>query len=119
MNNGNGTFSKKPLPVEAQFSPVYAISINDFDGDSHQDILLGGNFYQAKPEVGRYDASYGLLLKGNGSGDFKPVLAKDSGFKLKGQARSFSLLSVKNESILMVANNNDQAQIFTIQKRKN
>ncbi|MEY3321945.1 MAG: hypothetical protein RLZZ417_1528 [Bacteroidota bacterium] len=119
LNTGKGTFIKKPLPVEAQFSPVYAISINDFDGDSHQDILLGGNFYQAKPEVGRYDASYGLFLKGNGSGEFKPVLAKDSGFKLKGQTRGFSLLSVKNESILLVANNNDQAQIFTIQKRKN
>ena len=119
LNTGKGTFIKKPLPVEAQFSPVYAISINDFDGDSHQDILLGGNFYQAKPEVGRYDASYGLFLKGNGSGDFKPVLAKDSGFKLKGQTRGFSLLSVKNESILIVANNNDQAQTFTIQKRKN
>ena len=119
LNTGKGTFIKKTLPVEAQFSPVYAISINDFDGDSHQDILLGGNFYQAKPEVGRYDASYGLFLKGNGSGDFKPVLAKDSGFKLKGQTRGFSLLSVKNESILIVANNNDQAQTFTIQKRKN
>ena len=119
LNTGKGTFIKKPLPVEAQFSPVYAISINDFDGDSHQDILLGGNLYQAKPEVGRYDASYGLFLKGNGSGDFKPVLAKDSGFKLKGQTRGFSLLSVKNESILIVANNNDQAQTFTIQKRKN
>ena len=119
LNTGKGTFIKKPLPVEAQFSPVYAISINDFDGDSRQDILLGGNFYQAKPEVGRYDASYGLFLKGNGSGDFKSVLAKDSGFKLKGQTRGFSLLSVKNESILIVANNNDQAQTFTIQKRKN
>ena len=119
LNTGKGTFIKKQLPVEAQFSPVYAISINDFDGDSHQDILLGGNLYQAKPEVGRYDASYGLFLKGNGSGDFKSVLAKDSGFKLKGQTRGFSLLSVKNESILIVANNNDQAQTFTIQKRKN
>jgi hypothetical protein len=119
LNTGKGTFIKKQLPVEAQFSPVYAISINDFDGDSHQDILLGGNLYQAKPEVGRYDASYGLFLKGNGSGDFKPVLAKDSGFKLKGQTRGFSLLSVKNESILIVANNNEQAQTFTIQKGKN
>jgi len=119
LNTGKGTFIKKTLPVEAQFSPVYAISINDFDGDSHQDILLGGNLYQAKPEVGRYDASYGLFLKGNGFGDFKPVLAKDSGLKLKGQTRGFSLLTVKNESILIVANNNEQAHTFTIRKGKN
>ena len=118
LNTGKGTFIKKTLPVEAQFSPVYAISINDFDGDSHQDILLGGNFYQAKPEVGRYDASYGLFLKGNGSGDFKPVLAKDSGLKLKGQTRGFSMVSVNNKTVLIAANNNEQAQTFTIQKGK-
>jgi hypothetical protein len=119
LNTGKGSFTKIPLPVEAQFSPVYAISINDFDGDNQLDILLGGNLYQSKPEVGRYDASYGLYLKGNGKGDFKPILAKDSGFKLKGQARGFSMVSVNNKPVLIVANNNEQAQTFTIQKEKN
>lgn len=119
LNTGKGSFTKIHLPVEAQFSPVYAISINDFDGDNQLDILLGGNLYQSKPEVGRYDASYGLYLKGNGKGDFKPILAKDSGFKLKGQARGFSMVSVNNKPVLIVANNNEQAQTFTIQKEKN
>jgi hypothetical protein len=119
LNTGKGSFTKIPLTVEAQFSPVYAISINDFDGDNQLDILLGGNLYQSKPEVGRYDASYGLYLKGNGKGDFEPILAKDSGFKLKGQARGFSMVSVNNKPVLIVANNNEQAQTFTIQKEKN
>ena len=119
LNTGKGSFTKIPLPVEAQFSPVYAISINDFDGDNQLDILLGGNLYQSKPEVGRYDASYGLYLKGNGKGNFKSVSSKDSGFKLKGQARGFSMVTVNNKPVLMVANNNDQAQTFTIQKEKN
>jgi len=119
LNTGKGSFTKIPLPVEAQFSPVYAISINDFDGDNQLDILLGGNLYQSKPEVGRYDASYGLYLKGNGKGNFKSVSSKDSGFKLKGQARGFSMVTVNNKPVLMVANNNEQAQAFTIQKEKN
>jgi hypothetical protein len=119
MNNGNGTFSKKPLPVEAQFSPVYAISASDFDGDGHQDLLLGGNLYQAKPEIGRYDASYGLFLKGDGKGAFKSIPAKDSGFRLNGQTRAFSWISVKNNPMLIVANNSNQAQTFTLNKRKN
>ena len=102
LNTGKGSFTKIPLPVEAQFSPVYAISINDFDGDNQLDILLGGNLYQSKPEVGRYDASYGLYLKGNGKGNFKSVSSKDSGFKLKGQARGFSMVTVNNKPVLMV-----------------
>ena len=73
MNNKNGTFTLKPLPVEAQFSTVSGISVSDYDGDGKADILLGGNFYQSKPEVGIYDASYGLLLKGDGKGNFKAL----------------------------------------------
>jgi len=118
LNTGKGQFTKSTIPVEAQFSPVYAISINDFDDDGHQDILLGGNLYQTKPEVGRYDASYGLFLKGDGSGHFKALSAKDSGFRLKGQTRGFSIVSVKDKSILVAANNNDQAQTFIIKEKK-
>ena len=68
INNRNGTFTIKPLPTEAQLSPVNGITVNDYDGDGKADILLGGNFYQSKPEAGIYDASYGLLLKGDGKG---------------------------------------------------
>ena len=64
INNGNGSLTLRPLPVEAQFSPVYAISIDDYDDDGIKDILLAGNLFNAKPETGRYDASYGTFLKG-------------------------------------------------------
>ncbi|NJN26040.1 MAG: VCBS repeat-containing protein [Cyclobacteriaceae bacterium] len=33
INNGDGTFTLKALPLEAQLSPVYAISIDDYDKD--------------------------------------------------------------------------------------
>ena len=66
--NNNGKFKFHALPIEAQFAPVYAIEIFDFDKDGNQDILLGGNFHRAKPEVGSYDGSHGLFLKGNGKG---------------------------------------------------
>jgi len=46
-NNGQGRFSLDRLPTQAQFAPVYAILIDDFDNDQYPDILLGGNFYRA------------------------------------------------------------------------
>src|SRR5450756_424976 len=73
INTGNGTFQLTPLPMEAQFSPVYAIIADDFDHDGICDILIGGNQYRAKPETGINDASYGLFLKGNKDGTWKSV----------------------------------------------
>lgn len=74
FNNKNGTFTGKALPVQAQLSPMYGIATEDFDKDSNVDISMGGNFYQGQPQVGIYDASYGVLLKGNGKGDFLDYL---------------------------------------------
>ncbi|MEO6720143.1 MAG: hypothetical protein ABIN67_07240, partial [Ferruginibacter sp.] len=95
-----------------QFSTVYGISVKDYDGDGKQDILLGGNFYQGKPEVGIYDASYGLLLKGDGKGNFIAVNERQSGFFLKGAVRDIISIKSKNRSLVIVARNNDQIKIF-------
>ncbi|MBC7628768.1 VCBS repeat-containing protein, partial [Ferruginibacter sp.] len=112
LNNRNGTFTLKPLPTEAQFSTVSGIAVSDYDGDGKQDILLGGNFYQSKPEVGIYDASYGLLLKGDGKGNFKAMHANKSGFFLKGAVRDIITIKSKKKDLVIVARNNDQPKIF-------
>jgi hypothetical protein len=70
INNKNGTFTSKSLPIQAQLSSMYGIAAEDFDKDGNTDILMGGNFYQSKPETGIYDASYGTMLKGDGKGNF-------------------------------------------------
>ena len=37
---------------------------------------------------GKYDANYGLLLKGDGKGQFVSIPQRQSGFNLKGDIRS-------------------------------
>lgn len=111
MNNGNGTFRKMNLPKEAQISPVYAILVDDVDGDSHVDILLGGNLYRAKPETGIYDASYGVLLRGDGRGGFTSIPATVSGLSVKGEIRAFTKI-MKKGRILMIAINNTRMRFF-------
>ncbi|HCZ36544.1 MAG TPA: hypothetical protein DHV26_11535, partial [Cytophagales bacterium] len=85
--NSGKSFELKKLPTEAQFAPIYAISISDIDGDEIMDLVVGGNLYKAKPEAGRYDASNGLLLKGTGAGNFKALSAGQSGLFLDGEVR--------------------------------
>jgi hypothetical protein len=104
----------KDLPLEAQFSPIYAIMIHDFNNDDNADILTGGNFYRAKPEAGKYDASYGCLLIGDGKGNFDFMPNRIAGLTVKGEIRDFEI--IEDNNILIVAKNNDYVEIFKYQE---
>ncbi len=112
LNDGKGNFTPVPLPLEAQLSPVYAILPQDFDGDGKMDLLLGGNLYNVKPEMGRYDASFGCLLKGRGDGTFEYIPPKVSGLRLVGQVRDFAVVKSGGQRLLLVARNDAEMQVF-------
>jgi hypothetical protein len=119
INNGNGTFTLRPLPVEAQFAPVYAALADDFDGDGRTDLLLAGNFYGVPPIQGRYDASYGLLLHGTGDGAFRSVDMETSGVAIDGQVRHMKLLRRANgERLIVIARNDNTLQILRANSSK-
>ena len=107
-NDAQGHFVLQPLPVEAQLSPVQAAVADDFDGDGRIDLLLGGNFYGVPPIQGRYDASYGLLLRGTGDGRFAAVDMTRSGVEITGQVRRMRSLRTANGRIVAVARNADR-----------
>ncbi len=110
MNEGASGFRLRSLPTEAQFSPTFGISIHDFNRDGKPDILIGGNFYRSKPEAGKYDASYGCLLIGDGRGNFDFMPNRISGLSTKGEIRDFELIEDRN--ILIVVKNNDFIEVF-------
>jgi hypothetical protein len=113
LNRGNGTFDLRPLPVEAQFAPIYASLAGDFDRDGHIDLLVAGNVYGVPPIRGRYDASYGLLLRGDGQGAFEPVELEASGLVIEGQVRHMAWLRrAPGERLIVVARNGDRLQIL-------
>ncbi len=84
--NEEGQFRRESLPTEAQISPVQAIRIQDINSDGYPDLLLGGNFLGAKPEVGQYSASYGVLLM-NQRGEWKEIRPSESGLSVIGEIR--------------------------------
>jgi hypothetical protein len=117
INDGTGHFTRKPLPVEVQFSPVFAADIADYNSDGNPDILLGGNLYNVKPEVGRYDASYGSFLAGDGKGGFSYIPPKVTGFRLDGEIRDIMEVTTPTGKILVIARSNDQLQVFKVLSR--
>ena len=113
LNNGDGTFRLQPLPVEAQFAPVYASLAADFNGDGHTDLLLAGNFYGVPPVLGRYDASYGLLLSGRGDGRFTAVDMEQSHLVIDGEVRHLGLVRrADGGRLIVVARNDAKLQIL-------
>ncbi len=117
FNDGRGKFSLKHLPVEAQFSDIYGIELTDFNQDGNQDILLGGNLFKAKPEVGRYDASYGLYLEGDGKGGFTSVNSRESGIRIEGEVRDIITIQVGQKTVTLVARNNSSIMAYTNNKK--
>jgi hypothetical protein len=106
-SNAKGSLFEIPLPVEAQFSPVYTITTLDFDHDGKPDLLLCGNLNQARIRFGKYDANYGILLKGDGSGHYTYIPQSTSGFHLTGDVRS--VIQVNKTLIFGISQNEIKA----------
>jgi hypothetical protein len=111
-NNGKGNFTMSPLPIMAQISPVFGILVTDLNGDGIKDIFLGGNFYGLKPEVGRYDASYGITFLGNSKHQFNYIKPSSSGLFIRGEVRDVKQIITKKGNYILMARNNDSLQIF-------
>ena len=116
-NRGGGAFALRALPVEAQFAPVYALLPGDFDEDGRTDLLLGGNFYGVKPALGRYDASYGLFLRGTDEG-FISVPPPTSTLWLTGEVRAVRRLRQAGGATLLLVARND-ASLRAVRVRPN
>lgn len=114
LNDGIGNFKFEALPIEAQYAPMYAISVFDYDSDGHVDIILGGNQYRVKPEMGKYDASYGVFLKGDGTGKFRSLSENKSGLLLNGEIRDLGHIKIGNSIFLIALRNNDSPLFFRI-----
>ena len=116
--NDNGKYSKKDLDMQAQISPVNAIVIEDLNGDGNKDLIISGNNFDTEVETQRYDAGIGMILLGNGKGDFKSVPGYLSGFFASGNTKDMIICPVGSSKTqyLMLANNNSAPEIFKINK---
>jgi len=114
LENKDGQFALHRLPVEAQYAPVYGIVAADMNGDGNKDILLTGSNTWTRVKFGRYTANHGVLLVGNGKGNFNYISQEESGLKIKGNIRSALLVS-ENKIVLGV--NDEPALLLNINKK--
>ena len=115
-NKGDGTFSHKPLPFQAQMAPMCAITILDINGDGNNEIIAGGNSNSHFYDQGNISASRGWVFSGNGKSDFQLIPPSTSGFSTMGEIRRTKVITLKNsgKKLLLVAKNNGVLETFEL-----
>ena len=107
-----------PLPPEAQVSALNGMLADDFDEDGNLDVLISGNDYGTDISVGRYDALNGLMLKGNGSGQFAPLSILQSGIYIPGNGKALvKLAGSKGNYLVAASQNGDALKMFELNKK--
>ena len=99
------------MPQEAQYSPIYALSVSDFDNDGIQDVIAGGNQYLVKPQFGRYDASHGWFFKGI-LDDEKFTLSSGTALNVDGQIRDIGFTVFNGTKYILFAKYDDDLEIY-------
>src|SRR5439155_5496064 len=97
-----------------QFAPAFSVDVADFDGDGHEDVFLSQNFFANEPEVPRYDAGRGLLLRGDGTGQLKAIPGQESGIKVYGEQRGAAVADFNQDGRpdLVVTQNGSTTKLF-------
>lgn len=113
-NNGGISFKQHTLPVEMQISPITDLIINDFNGDGILDILSIGNSNSEESTRGRYDASLGNYLLGNGNFKFKAIAPGSSGFIAEGDTRRLESITMGRKQCFIFTRNDGFLSIFSL-----
>lgn len=112
ISTPTGKYQQGKLPLQAQYAPIFAMELLDYNGDGKKDLLLGGNISHSRIRMGNYDANYGVLLKGDNKGNFEYIPQAESGICIKGDARSFSMIG----DVVFVGVNGGLMQAYKLTK---
>lgn len=107
FENNNGKFVTHLLPTEAQFSAIMGIVAGDWNKDGKKDLLVSGNYYPWRVQLGRMDAAKGWLLQGDGKGGFKVWYPQQSGFSMPGDVRDMIMINTPQHPLFIAARNNN------------
>ena len=106
FENRNGIFYPRPLPLQAQFSPVYKIIAEDINKDGSPDILLFGNNEYPRLKIGKMDANFGTVLLNDGKGNFKYARSSETGLFVPGDVKDALLINDGGIKYLLIGINN-------------
>lgn len=109
-NKGNKKLVITPLPNEAQVSMINGIVADDVNEDGKEDLIVAGNFYPFRVQLGPMDAGIGLYLQGDGKGNFSPQSYSQTGLHIPGDVRNLIEIKGAKKNILIAGKSNGPLQ---------
>ncbi|MBX3254332.1 MAG: VCBS repeat-containing protein [Chitinophagaceae bacterium] len=115
-NEGEAGFTLNYLPKEAQYAPVYAMASLDINNDGKKDIILSGNNSWTRIKFGSYRANHGIVLTGDGNGNFSYMPQPLSGLNMRYDIRSMEMLNTPQGTVLVTGANDDSVKTYLLRR---
>jgi hypothetical protein len=112
VNEQGKGFTLKDLPDIAQVSTINDILVDDVNADGFQDVVAIGNMYGQETLFGRYNASVGTILLGDGNFGWREFPPWESGFVVDGDARFIESIVTQLGRVYAITNYNDSTQFY-------
>ncbi len=108
-NDGN-RLVLKPLPVEIQIAPVFALAVLDVNKDGNLDFIAGGNLSGTRSRTGKVTGNTGFVFSGDGKGGFRFAPPAEAGLRNVADVRH---ALIDNDRIIFAVNNS-AVQIYEL-----
>ena len=117
INEGNGNFNIKVLPVMSQLSCINAILPIDINGDGYIDLVTGGNQFGFLPQFEKLDASFGDVMINDGKGGFSWQDSKNTGLNLRGELRDITMIKNDKGTYLLFLQNDEFPFLYKLNEQ--
>jgi hypothetical protein len=88
LENTGSSFIIHHLPLQAQWYPIYSISILDVNHDGKKDFVTGGNQAYSRIKFGSYGCGKGDVFINKGDFHFERLSPLKSGINISGDIRN-------------------------------
>jgi len=109
-NDGHRHWTSHKLPNYAQISMINGIVPADIDGA--RCLVLAGNLYPLRAQMGPLDAGMGMVLTIDSSGRLDPAPYRLTGLNIPGDTRCLIGLKGKKHQFLVAAGYGDSVQVL-------
>ena len=110
--NDHGVFRMRTMPIELQFSPVFALAVADVNKDGYDDLITGGNLERTRARTGLLKGNNGFVFLGDNKGSFKLGNPAHVGISISNDVRKI----VVNGNTVFYITNNGAVRSFTLEK---